>query len=496
MEACKKLSVSILDGFGQPKEQIVRQLFEEEYCTFHRKVAVLDDDPTGVQTVHNVSVYTDWGRDAVREAMEAEDQEFFILTNSRGFQADQTAKAHEEIGKRLSEEALAAGRELLVISRGDSTLRGHFWLEPQVLKNALETGLGYQLHGLVLCPFFLEGGRYTIDSVHYVKEGKWLVPAAQTEFAKDNTFGYSHSHLGEYIEEKSGGRVKKEDCIRITLPELRAMDADKITAKLMAAHDFQPVLVDAIAETDVLVFAVSLMRAMKQGKEFLIRSAAAMAKVMGNVHSRPLLSREELIKEGDLSGGIVLAGSHVKKTTEQLEELRSTSAAVRFLEFDVNSCFAEGGLTKEADRVRAEAERLIRSGVTAVVYTSRRVMEPEGASREELLKISVDISEAVTGIIGSLREKPRFIIAKGGITSSDVGTKALGVKKALVLGQVQPGVPVWKTGPESRFPGMAYIIFPGNVGEKDTLRKIVDMLGAADTSREKLREHSEGRYDA
>lgn len=486
MEACKKLPVSILDGFSQPKERIARRLFEEEYRTFQRKVAVLDDDPTGVQTVHNVSVYTDWGRDAVREAMEAEAQEFFILTNSRGFKAEQTAKAHEEIGRRLSEEALAAGRELLVISRGDSTLRGHFWLEPQVLKNALETGLGYQLHGLVLCPFFLEGGRYTIDSVHYVKEGDWLVPAAQTEFARDNTFGYSHSHLGEYIEEKSGGRVKKEDCIRITLPELRALDVDKITAKLMAAHDFQPVLVDAIAETDVLVFAVSLMRAMKQGKEFLIRSAAAMAKVMGNIQSRPLLSREELIKEGDLSGGIVLAGSHVKKTTQQLEELRSTSAAAGFLEFDVNSRFTKGGLTKEADRVRAEAERLIRSGVTAVVYTSRRVMEPEGASREDLLKISVDISEAVTGIIGSLREKPRFIIAKGGITSSDVGTKALGVKKALVLGQVQPGVPVWMTGPESRFPGMPYIIFPGNVGEADTLRKIVDMLGASDTRQEEI----------
>lgn len=480
MEAFKRLPASVLNEFGQPNEQRARQLFEKEYREFHRKVAVLDDDPTGVQTVHGVSVYTDWEEDSIRAAMAEENQEFFLLTNSRGLQEDETAKLHREIGTRLALEARAAGRGLLVISRGDSTLRGHFWLEPEVLKDALEAGRKGGIHGLVLCPFFQEGGRYTIDSVHYVKEGDWLVPAAQTEFAKDRTFGYTHSHLGEYMEEKSRGRVAKEDCICITLPKLRALDVEGITKQLLMARDFAPVLVDAIGEADVLVFGAALIRAMNLGKEFVIRSAAAMAKVMGNVTGRPLLSREELVKETDFLGGVVLAGSHVQKTTLQLEELRHACAPVQFLEFDANTCFTQGGLVKEAERVRKEAEKLIETGVTAVVYTSRRVVEPKGASREDLLAISVEISGALTSVIGNLEKKPRFIIAKGGITSSDVGTKALRVRKALVLGQVQPGVPVWRTGPESKFPGMPYIIFPGNVGEADTLRKIVDMLGCAD----------------
>ena len=64
----------------------------------------------------------------------------------------------------------------------------------------------------------------------------------------------------------------------------------------------------------------------------------------------------------------------------------------------------------------------------------------------------------------------------GGITSSDVGTKALGVKRALVMGQIRPGIPVWKTGPESRFPDTPYVIFPGNVGEDSTLRECVEVL--------------------
>ena len=68
-----------------------------------------------------------------------------------------------------------------------------------------------------------------------------------------------------------------------------------------------------------------------------------------------------------------------------------------------------------------------------------------------------------------------FIIA-GGITSSDVGTKALAVKKANVLGQIKPGIPVWQTGEESKFPMTPYVIFPGNVGEITTLREAVEVL--------------------
>ena len=44
------------------------------------------------------------------------------------------------------------------------------------------------------------------------------------------------------------------------------------------------------------------------------------------------------------------------------------------------------------------------------------------------------------------------------------------------MGQIQPGIPVWKLGPESRFPGLPYIIFPGNVGSDDTLKKVVKIL--------------------
>jgi uncharacterized protein YgbK (DUF1537 family) len=72
--------------------------------------------------------------------------------------------------------------------------------------------------------------------------------------------------------------------------------------------------------------------------------------------------------------------------------------------------------------------------------------------------------------------RPGFIIAKGGITASDVGTKALRVRRATVMGQIKPGVPVWMTDSGSKFPHMPYVIFPGNVGETATLREAVENL--------------------
>ncbi len=153
-----------------------------------------------------------------------------------------------------------------------------------------------------------------------------------------------------------------------------------------------------------------------------------------------------------------------------------SGAALEFMEFDVNTALAPEGLEKEAKRVTAMAENAIKRGKTAVVYTSRKLLVPDTEDADRVLKASVAISDAVTSVIGNLTVRPAFIIAKGGITSSDVGTKALRVKKALVMGQIQKGIPVWLTGEESKFPGMPYIIFPGNVGDEETLRKIVEEL--------------------
>ena len=442
---------------------------------FHKKLVVLDDDPTGVQTVHDVSVYTDWEEESIRNGFEEKEAMFFILTNSRSFSVEETTKVHQDIAARVAKVARELGQDFMIISRGDSTLRGHYPLETQLLADGLTKNEGVVIDGEIICPFFPEGGRYTMDNIHYVKEQENLVPAGMTEFAKDKTFGYKSSDLTEYVEEKTEGKYHKEDCITISLDELNALDVQGIKDKLMSAQNMAKIIVNAVSYADLKVFCAALVLAMKAGKHYMARTAAAFTKVMGRISDQPLLGRAQL--EGDTkNGGIVLIGSHVKKTTDQLNCLKELDGQADFMEFQVNTVFEENGLEKEVERTVKAAEEKILSGRTVVIYTSRQLLAPENMTPEEKLHISVKISNAVTSIIGKLSVKPKFIIAKGGITSSDVGTKALRVKKARVMGQVKKGIPVWMTGEESKFPGMPYIIFPGNVGEVSTLKEIVDEL--------------------
>ena len=442
---------------------------------FHKKLLVLDDDPTGVQTVHDVSVYTDWEEESIRNGFEEKEAMFFILTNSRSFSVEETTKVHQDIAARVAKVARELGQDFMIISRGDSTLRGHYPLETQLLADGLTKNEGVVIDGEIICPFFPEGGRYTMDNIHYVKEQDNLVPAGMTEFARDKTFGYKSSDLTEYVEEKTEGKYHKEDCITISLDELNALDVQGIKEKLMSAQNMAKIIVNAVSYADLKVFCAALVLAMKEGKHYMARTAAAFTKVMGRISDQPLLGREQL--EGDTkNGGIVLIGSHVKKTTDQLNCLKELDGQADFMEFQVNTVFEENGLEKEVERTVKAAEEKILSGRTVVIYTSRQLLAPENMTPEEKLHISVKISNAVTSIIGKLSVKPKFIIAKGGITSSDVGTKALRVKKARVMGQVKKGIPVWMTGEESKFPGMPYIIFPGNVGEVSTLKEIVEEL--------------------
>ena len=472
---CKVIPFHTVEERSKTDADKAEALLSQVMEGFHKKLVVLDDDPTGVQTVHDVSVYTDWEEESIRKGFEEKEAMFFILTNSRSFSVEETTKVHQDIAARVAKVARELGQDFMIISRGDSTLRGHYPLETQLLADDLTKNEGVVIDGEIICPFFPEGGRYTMDNIHYVKEQDNLVPAGMTEFAKDKTFGYKSSDLTEYVEEKTEGKYHKEDCITISLDELNALDVQGIKDKLMSAQNMAKIIVNAVSYADLKVFCAALVLAMKAGKHYMARTAAAFTKVMGRISDQPLLGRAQL--EGDTkNGGIVLIGSHVKKTTDQLNCLKELDGQADFMEFQVNTVFEENGLEKAVERTVKAAEEKILSGRTVVIYTSRQLLAPENMTPEEKLQISVKISNAVTSIIGKLSVKPKFIIAKGGITSSDVGTKALRVKKARVMGQVKKGIPVWMTGEESKFPGMPYIIFPGNVGEVSTLKEIVEEL--------------------
>lgn len=470
-----KQSTDILNAIPKADSKAIQSAYEQALSSFQHKVIVLDDDPTGIQTVHGVSVFTDWSEESIEAGFLEDSRMFFILTNSRSMTEKETAAVHKTIAATIVKVAERLNQDFIIVSRGDSTLRGHFPLETEVLKTTIEQQSSRQFDGEILLPFFQEGGRFTIDNIHYVQEGHELIPAGNTEFARDRTFGFQSSHLGEWIEEKSEGMFTKENTTYISLADLRALRINQIKHQLMGVKDFKKVVVNAVDYDDVKVFVTALIEAIQAGQQLMFRSAAALTKVLGGIGDQALLTRDDLIQEESPHGGLIMVGSHVKKSTEQLKALEQNKE-MAFIEFNTHLVLKPDAFREEIDRVIQQTETLLAAGQSVAVYTRRERLDLGDDRQEEELKLSVQISDAVTSIVQRLTIRPKYLIAKGGITSSDIGTRGLSVKRATVAGQIKPGIPVWQTGEESKFPFMSYVIFPGNVGSKDTLKEAVDIL--------------------
>jgi len=425
------------------------------------KVIILDDDPTGTQTVHDVAVFTHWSEEALRWIFDDPSPAAFILTNTRSMSAKLTEEVNREIGSRVAAQSQATGRPYTLISRSDSTLRGHFPLETDILQNA--TGQTADL--VLIVPAFMAGGRYTINGVHYVAEGDQLIPAGATPFAKDHSFGYENSDLRRWVEEKTERRVRAGDVALISLHDIRSKGVDHVAARL---HDIPSpgyCVADSVTERDLAVLAAACARREGEGQHILYRTAASFAGIRAGILPRPVLGASELNTRREV-GGLIVVGSYVPKSTSQLNALLQNTD-ITPVEVSVKRLLKDDTLEEEIANVTDAMNTHIAAGRDVVVYTSRELITGEDA--DSSLDIGNRVSTSLVRIVNGLSIEPRYLVAKGGITSSDVATKALGIKQATVKGQVLPGVPVWQPGRESRFSELLYVVFPGNVGDNNAL---------------------------
>lgn len=462
---------AILDYQYSPEQvRVVENLLGNLQKESRKLFVVIDDDPTGGQTVHDIMVYTSWEKEVILNAFQTVEFMFYIMTNSRSMTQTETAAVHKQIMESLNEASELTGREYEVISRGDSTLRGHYPLEPNVIcANANKT-----IQKELMIPFFLEGNRLTIDDVHYIHEEDGLIPVGDTEFSRDKTFGFVHSDLKEWMEEKTKGEYSAKEVSSISLEMLRNMDFEAIE-KILMAEEVKKIIVNATCYMDLKVFAICYFRALLKGVTFVARTAASWPKTIGCFAEIPYLTSADITDGTCSNGGLIIIGSHVHKTTAQLEALRQSDLDLEYIEFNQHYAVDEKMLKNEVDRVSELANGYIKEGRTIVVYTRRERIDYNTGAEGELI-ITNRIADAVTAIAKNIQVKPRFVVAKGGITSSDIAVKAFCAKDAYILGQVAPGIPVWQLGKQSKYPGMAYVVFPGNVGKKETLYEIVRNL--------------------
>lgn len=191
------------------------------------------------------------------------------------------------------------------------------------------------------------------------------------------------------------------------------------------------------------------------------------------ISSRPLLTRTELLGSGGQAGGLIVIGSYVPKTTAQVEVLLAQTE-IKPIEINVADLLDDVRQPVAIERVAHFADDAIRRGHDVVVCTSRTLIS--GRDATDSLSIGQRVSQCLVEIVRAITIRPRYILAKGGVTSSDLATHGLDVKRAIVLGQILSGVPVWQLGAESRYPGLMYIVFPGNVGGPQALTEVVAAL--------------------
>ncbi|KAL4611237.1 hypothetical protein ACB092_08G108500 [Castanea dentata] len=224
------------------------------------------------------------------------------------------------------------------------------------------------------------------------------------------------------------------------------------------------------------VFAAGMIKenAELKGKRFLCRTAASFVSTrIGIIPKAPILPKDLGINK-EKNGGLIVVGSYVPKTTKQVEELRQQCGQIfRSIEVSVDKLAMRSVEEREEEisRTAAIADCFLRARKDTLILTSRELIT--GKTPSESLEINFKVSSALVEIVRQITIKPRYILAKGGITSSDLATKALEAKCAKIVGQALAGVPLWQLSPESRHPGVPYIVFPGNVGDSKALAEVV-----------------------
>lgn len=433
-----------------------------------RTIFVLDDDPTGTQTVYDTPVLTTWSTEAIQNEWDQGHRLIYILTNSRSLPEAAARELATEIGSNIRTVAENRHQKFTIVSRSDSTLRGHYPAEVDALANAMGCPTAPQ----IIIPYFLQGGRFTIDDVHYVADADHLTPAGETPFAKDAAFGFQNSNLIDWVIEKRKGAIDRSQVTSISLNDLRTCTSDTIQQKLTDLPPRSICCINAVTMRDIEVFVAGLLKAQNAGNEFVFRTAASFVQAYAGLEQQPLLATDAMI-DSSVDTGLIVVGSYVPKTTAQLNHLIQNAADLEAIELNIDQVLQRGNEAYLSE-VRSQIDRVLESGRSVVLQTSRNLRSGDDA--ESSLQIGNQVSDALVRIVQSIERPLRFLIAKGGITSSDIATKALAVKRAIVLGQILPGIPVWKTQSESRRPNLSYVVFPGNVGDDSALLQAYNKL--------------------
>lgn len=418
---------------------------------------VLDDDPTGVQTLAGVRVLLAWDRVRVRAALEGRPA-VHLITNSRALEASRARAVVEAAGRA----ALAGVSDARLVLRGDSTLRGHLLGEYLAVRDVVAPD---RWPVLLLVPALPSAGRVTIGGVHLLERDGARVPVAETEFACDGSFAYTSTRLLDWAEERSEGHFRADLGRETLLDELRRVGGAAVARGLTAlsAQGVPAVLaVDSETVDDLRLVADGYRAALDAGVDVIVRCAPAFAGALSGTTAATPASLPPADRV------LVVCGSYVDQTTRQLERLLAARPEA-LVEADVRALAGREPAAEVERLAEQTSQRLADDGV-AVLATPRA--RPDGTAS---LEAGERIARGLAGTVARIRPRPPVVVAKGGITAAVVLREGIGSDAADVLGPVAPGVSRWAARWSDGDP-VDYLVVPGNVGDAELLARLVRAL--------------------
>lgn len=433
------------------------------------KIVVIDDDPTGIQTVHGCYLVTQWDQEKLETALNDNINFFYILANSRGKNRAETQQDITEIVTRLLEINNRYGYKLVFICRSDSTLRGHFPLELDCVATLIKDK--QKVDGFFLIPAFFEAGRVTKNDTHYLKQGDQYIPVDETEFARDSVFPFSTAYLPGYIHEKSKGKISAESVATIDFNKKGKSENNCIISNLA---DGRWAVVNAERYDDLDAFTTAVYKNLNEGKSYVFQSSASFVKAFTRNPDKALIRN---FNSKSFHDGLMIVGSHVRKTTEQLSRVLDSDVA-RGYELDIDKIMEDPETYLE--QVFKDLLAVRAKGCVPIVYTPRK--ERKLMPCNERIELGKQISSFLVGIVKYIPYKLSWLISKGGITSHDLLTRGLGVSLCRVHGQILPGVPVVRIESKKYPEPLPFVIFPGNVGSENSLLESFEIIQKGDST--------------
>ena len=451
------------------------------------KIVVLDDDPTGSQTVHSCPLLLQWDRATLLEGLARPSPLLFVLANTRALAPEAAALRVQEIARALkgamAELDAAAGPDApginhwLIVSRGDSTLRGHYPLEV----DGLEAELG-PFDATFLVPAFLQGGRTTVAGVHLL-HGE---PVHTSAFGRDGLFGYGTSFLPAWVAEKTAGRIPADQVELVGLKELEGTQ-EGLLQRLAGLEGNPCVAVDAERPQQLGALAAAVRELTApfaaepwgRPRRFLSQSAASWIEALAQLPRQPLTPPGlAQLRRGDGAGaslpGLVLVGSHVPLADAQLEVLLAepgcsgVEIAVAKLARVLEGPVPLEMLASLEQAWLAQLQAALAAGQTPVLFTSRG--ELACRSSAERRRLGLELAALMARLAAALAPQLGYLISKGGITTHTLLADGLGLARVELQGQLLPGLSLVLTPGDGVVPDLPVLTFPGNLGDSETLR--------------------------